>query len=144
MTNEHHLQVELALELRYKHGFGSLSPFLRLLGQGRALASRCNACGDVRFPPRRVCLHDSTDTAPHELSGSGCLVRATTGEVAIPLTEPAQILTFGEIAMDGADNRVLARLRGDPAQIRPGARVRLAPPEGQVSHPIQALVFEPI
>lgn len=135
------LVADLALGLRYRHGFGALSPFLRALQEGRALASRCPACDDVRFPPRRLCLHDRTPTVPHPLDGTGEVLRLTTGVTPIPLAGEAREETFAEIAMHGADNRVLARLRGGPAA--PGARVRLLAPAGELEHPIQALVFEP-
>jgi len=138
------LTVDLTLSLGYHHGFGALTPFFLALQQVRALGSRCSVCGDVRFPPRRICLHDGAPTEPHPLNGIGQVVRVTTGSVPIPLSEPTQNRIFAEVAMDGANNRVLARLSGDPALLQPGAQVRLAPLTTTTPpHPIQALVFEP-
>ncbi|MCZ4354038.1 zinc ribbon domain-containing protein [Roseovarius aestuarii] len=143
MSEDTALNVDLTLSLGYKHGFGAMSPFMRALTEGRALASRCPKCGDVRFPPRRICLNDGTQTHEHLLDGTGTVVRLTIGSVPIPLSAPAQEQIFAEVAMDGTDNRVLARLTGDPARLLAGAKVRLTPPPHTVPHPIQALVFEP-
>lgn len=142
MSEDNAMTVSLTLSLEYHHGFGALSPFLRDLQQGQALGSRCPACGDVRFPPRRICLHDGLSTEPYPLDGTGQVVRVTTGAVSIPLSEGAQDRTFAEVAMDGADNRVLARLSGNPAQLKSGARVRLVQSPTTHPHPIQALIFE--
>lgn len=144
MSEDNALVADLTLSLSYHHGFGALSPFLHALQQGQALGSRCAACSDVRFPPRRICLHDGSTTEPQPLDGTGQVVRITTGSVPIPLSSPPQEQIFAEVAMDGADNRVLGRLSGDPARLQPGARVRLAPPATTLPHPIQALAFEPI
>lgn len=144
MSDEPALSVDLALTLGYHHGCGALSPFLNALREGRALGSRCPKCGDVRFPPRRLCLHDRNPTEPLPLDGTGEIIRLTTGSVPVPLSVPAQEQTFAEVLMAGADNRVLARLTGDPAQFRTGAKVRLASPKNPVRHPIQSLVFEPL
>ncbi|SFO38122.1 Uncharacterized OB-fold protein, contains Zn-ribbon domain [Roseovarius lutimaris] len=145
MSTQTALSVDLTLSLTYHHGFGALSPFLTALQQGSLVGSRCPACGDVRFPPRRVCLHDGDATEPHQLDSTGQVIRVTVGSVPIPLSEPAQDRIFAEIAVDGTNNRVLARLSGDPTLLKRGARVRLVPPSTtKPPHPIQALIFEPI
>lgn len=143
MREETALTADLRLSLRYQHGFGAMSPFFRALRCGRALGSRCPSCGDTRFPQRRICLHDGTPTEPKPLDGTGKIVRVTVGFIPIPLATPAQEQTFAEIAMDGTDNRVLARLRGESSRFYAGAMVRLASPDSSVLHPIQLLVFEP-
>jgi len=144
MSDRNALSINLTLSLCYRHGFGALSPFLRALQEGQTIGSRCPTCGDVRFPPRRLCLHDGAPTEAHPLGGTGQVVRITTASVPIPLSTPAQHHIFAEVALDGADNRVLARLSGDPGRLHQGSRVRLAPTTGTpLPHPIQALVFEP-
>lgn len=144
MSKASALTVDLILTLGYRHGFGALSPFFHNLRDGRALGSRCPVCGDVRFAPRRFCMHDGAATEPHHPNGIGHIIRTTTGSVPIPLSQPAQDRIFAEVAMDGADNRVLARLLGDAAMLQPGAWVRLATPAATPPHPIQALVFVPL
>ncbi|MBW3098312.1 Zn-ribbon domain-containing OB-fold protein [Pseudohoeflea coraliihabitans] len=137
------LVARLQLNLDYTHGFGRLSPFFKALAGGRALASRCPACGDVRFPPRRLCLHDGAPTETHDLAGTGTIMRVTFTSTPIPPGTTAADEAFAEIAMHGADNRVLARLAGSPDRFCPGTSVVLHPPAGERVHPIQALVFEP-
>ena len=143
------LVVDLGLSLSYRHGFGDLSPFFKALLEGRALASRCPACGDVRYPPRLVCPRDGTATQWQALSGEGSLTAFTIGRCRLPLGQDERDHIFGEVAMDGASNRVFARIAAAAEQLQPGVRVRLAPPVAPSlapppPHPIQALVFIPI
>jgi uncharacterized OB-fold protein len=51
-------------------------------GAYRLRASRCPTCGDVRVPPREVCVNDSTPCTPTGLSGAGTIYEAV--YVAIP------------------------------------------------------------
>lgn len=143
MSEDKALTVDLQLSLGYHHGFGAMSPFLRALQHGQALGSCCPSCGDARFPPRRLCLHDGTPTEAKHLAGTGKIVRVTVGSIPIPLATTTEEQAFAEIAMDGTDNRVLARLSGNPALFCTGSKVRLVLPQNVVPHPIQSLVFEP-
>lgn len=138
------LVVDLQLTLSYRHGFGALSPFFQGLLEGRALASCCPVCGDVRFPPRLVCPHDGAATDWRALSGEGRLVSFTLGRGRLPLQHEAGEQLFGEVALDGASNRAFARIEAPAAQLRPGLRLRLMRPTTPPPHPIQALVFVPI
>ncbi|WP_417260265.1 Zn-ribbon domain-containing OB-fold protein [Celeribacter sp.] len=143
MSEDKALTVDLKLSLGYHHGFGAMSPFFRALQHGQALGSCCPKCGDARFPPRHLCLHDRTPTEPKHLDGTGKIIRVTVGSIPIPLATPTQEQAFAEIVIDGTNNRVLARLSGNPARFCPGSKVRLVPPQNAVPHPIQLLVFEP-
>ncbi len=135
---------ELDLHLHYRHGLGESAPFFDALADGKAVASLCPKCNDRRFPPRILCPHDRTPTESRKLSGEGVLVRFTIGAASSLLVTDGSDTVFGEVAMDGADNRVLARIEAAADSLAAGQRVRLAEPHGEVGHPIQYLVFEPI
>jgi uncharacterized OB-fold protein len=66
---------------------GELSLGYSLLERGadagyRLRASRCPRCGDVRVPPRDLCVNDRTPATPTGLTGSGQIYEAV--HVRIP------------------------------------------------------------
>ena len=136
--------TDLDLHLRYRHGFGAASPFFDALLGGEALASRCPKCDDRRFPPRQICPRDRTPTECCILSGHGTLVRFTVGSPSSLLESAGKTLVFGEVAMDGANNRVFARIELGEEEPAEGLLVELVPWLGNLRHPIQALVFKPV
>ncbi len=110
------------MSLRYSHPLGERGPYFAGLQGGRAIASRCPACGRAWFPPRHCCV---AGFHWEPLAGTGTVVVATDG--------------FALIAMDGADNLALGVLR-EPAQV--GDRVRIALTPGPTEHPAQAVFFQ--
>lgn len=136
-------RLALQLQLTYRHGLGDAAPFFDALGRGKLLASRCPQCGDCRVPPRPICPIDHIATELVELSGEGRLLRVTPGPASSLLGETESEPVFGEIAVDGASNRLVARIDADASKLRAGCRVQLAESSHGPVHPIQALVFEP-
>jgi len=114
--------IPLSMTLRYNHPLGARSPYFEGLSGGRAIASRCAVCGCGWFPPRHCC---GTGFHWEDLPGAGTVVAATDG--------------FALVAMDGARNLALAKLR-EPAQA--GVRVRIVQAAGPVEHPAQASLFQ--
>lgn len=47
--------MKLSLTLDYTIGEGWLQPWVEGLRQGKAMASSCSTCGQLRFPPVRIC-----------------------------------------------------------------------------------------
>ena len=136
--------TDLDLHLRYRHGFGAASPFFDALLNGEALASRCPTCDDRRFPPRQLCLKDRTPTELCRLRGRGTLVRFTVGSPNSLLKTADRTLVFGEVEMDGVNNRVFARIQLEEKEPTQGLLVELVPWLGNLRHPIQALAFKPV
>lgn len=136
--------LNLDLSLEYRHGLGATTPFFQALIAGKALASCCPTCGDVRFPPRAICFQDGSSTEEFELTGEGRLTGYTIGQPSALLNEGGKDRIFGEVAMDGANNRVFARIEATESLLAVGQRVHLARPNAELRHPIQAMVFVPI
>ena len=135
-------QVSLELSLRYDHGLGDLAPYFEALGQGRAMARRCTACGHVWFPPHAVCPEDAQPCEWLELDGTGTVVSVTKTRARLPFTETEQDHVFALVSMDGADNAAFGRLAADAGNASPGLRVRLVAGDGEAGHPAQTAVFE--
>ncbi len=138
MADSDNHAVPLTLTLRYRHPLGELAPYFRGLETGRAVATRCPACGRTWFPPRLICpLHDR-DVEWTELAGLGRIVSFTVAETTLPFGAVRERRTFALIALDGAENLAFGRVAGDPAEARAGQRVRLARAPGDWPHPAQA------
>lgn len=144
MTEESRAPWPLEIAFTYRHDVGDLRPFFDALAEGRLLGARCVRCGRRWCPPRLVCPVDGAETAWVELSGRGTLRAVTFGAGRIPPKGPAGEFAWGLVDVDGCDNAATVRLSGSPGGLRPGARVRLAPPEGPAAHPIQRFVFAPV
>lgn len=130
--------VALELTFAYAHAFGALAPYFRALAQGRALASKCTACGRTWFPPRMTCVCGA-ETESVELSGSGSVEVLTSGPGVVPLTTIAGELWFALVRFDGASN--LSLVRCDSAGIAVGDRGRLVPSSQPGPHPATHVVF---
>jgi uncharacterized OB-fold protein len=135
--------AELELRLRYAHGTGALQPYFDALRGGRALASRCPACGRVWFPSHIHCPDDGTACGWLDLEGHGRVVSATETHARLPFAEAAAAHVFVLVAMQGADNAAFGRLTpGVPGRNLAGRRVGLVGVADAVPHPAQAALFE--
>lgn len=60
-----------------------VADFVKYLNEGKIMATRCNKCGKLHFPPRADCPYDlSTDMKWEELSGRCKLLTYTTAHFA--------------------------------------------------------------
>ena len=116
----------LNLSLIYQHGTGQLSDYLTALRAGRARASRCPKCGEVRLPPRFVCPEDGEATEAIDLPGTGRVAAATHTVSMLPFAEQAAPHVFVLVAMDGANNLMFGRMHQPEDTTDVGDRVRLA------------------
>ena len=106
----------LKVELDYSYSFGALDQYFKALAEGRALGTFCPRCGRTSFPPKLICDVDHSHTEWRELEGTGVVRELTAGVDA-----HGQESQFALIAMDGADNLSLGRLRG--SQFNTGDRI---------------------
>ncbi len=115
--------------LDYTLGEGWLAPWLDGLRAGKAVASTCSACGEVRFPPLRVCPACRVPSDGwRSLSGGATVLFRTQG-------------TDGDIVLarfDGATGAAIARAEALPEG---ATRAVLAPCPDEP--PILALTAEP-
>ncbi len=132
----------LNLSLDYQHGSGLLTDYFSALQTGRARASRCLKCGDVRIPPRFVCPGDGESTEAIELAGTGSVAAATNTDSMLPFAEQASSHVFVLVAMDGADNLMFGRMSQPEDVTDVGDRVCLAGAQGTTAHPAEASVFK--
>ena len=131
--NTNSLYFPLKVELDYSYSLGDLKPYFDALQEGRALASECPECREVKFPPRLLCDKDGIEAGWKELTGLGTVKRITAGRND----------TLAQIAMDGADNLCLGRLEGIDLVV--GDRVRLETTDStNIQHPVQCAVFRRI
>ena len=127
------LYFPLKVELDYSYSLGGLKPYFDALQEGRALASECPECREVKFPPRLQCNKDGNEAGWKELTGLGTVKRITAGRNE----------TLAQIAMDGADNLCLGKLDGNDFVV--GDRVRLESIDvNDIQHPAQCAVFRHI
>ena len=134
----------LVWALNYHHATGEMAPYFEALEVGRARASKCPTCGDVRMPPRPVCPDDGTQTEAIDLSGAGQVAAVTHGDAVPPFGDHATPQNFVLVAMDGADNFMFGRMidaHADDA-VAVGTRVRLAGAQGASPHPSGAAEFK--
>ena len=127
------LYFPLKVELDYSYSLGDLKPYFDALQEGRALASECLECREVKFPPRLQCGKDGCEVGWKELTGLGTIKRITVGRNE----------TLAQIAMDGTDNLCLGKLDGKDLVV--GDRVRLERADlTDFQHPAQCAVFRRI
>ena len=127
----------LKVELDYSYSFGALDRYFKALAEGRALGTFCPRCGRTSFPPKIICDIDHCHTEWRELEGTGAIRELTTGVDA-----HGQETQFALIAMDGADNLSLGRLRG--SQFNTGDRIVIDVEDPNAPHPAQCAVFRRI
>lgn len=137
--------LSLAWTQEYRHSLGKTSRFFLELEQGRLIATRCPACGQVWVPPRPLCPADHSITEWEELSGRGMLVTWSvlhSGSQFAPHLKPPYV--FAYVALDGATTlfgHILRRV-DDPARLTYGQRVRTVFVEEPVAHPLHLMAFE--
>ncbi|MBI2899834.1 MAG: Zn-ribbon domain-containing OB-fold protein [Planctomycetes bacterium] len=116
------------LHFRYAAGrYGSL--FLRGLGEGRILASRCARCPRTLVPPRVACTHCFGKMEEIvEVPPRGTLLAFTL--VAFPFLDPFTGVQrpipycYGMVQFEGTDNTFQYFLsEKDPSKLRVGQRV---------------------
>ncbi|MEM4104106.1 MAG: Zn-ribbon domain-containing OB-fold protein [Thermoplasmatales archaeon] len=116
------------LELKYRMPIGGISNFFKGLKSGKLLATRCDYCGTIYFPPQSHCTKCSSDHVSWiELSGRGTLETYTT--IVVKPTSFADkedyIIAVGK--MEEGIN-VLATLRvSNDTNIRVGMKIVLVP-----------------
>ena len=103
-----------------------LHEFYTRLGEGRLVTTRCGACGATAWPPRGFCGECASDRLEWvDLPREGTLHAFTLQEAGLPAGFDAPRV-FAIVKVDV--HRVFAALvDADPAALRIGARVRLAP-----------------
>ena len=134
-------KFQLELGLTYSHGVGALQPYFAALGEGRALARRCESCGHVWFPPHAICPNDGASCSWIELDGTGVVVSATRTWTELPFTSGSSEQIFALIAMTGAENVAFGRLVSESSGDLAGACVRLETAPEPIGHPAQAAIF---
>jgi len=103
-----------------------LHEFYARLGQGRLCTTRCGGCGAAAWPPRGFCPACTSDRVEWiELSGQGVIHGFTVQEAGLPAGFDGPRV-FAVVTVDG--HRIFTVVRdADPASVRLGQRVRLAP-----------------
>ena len=113
-----------------------LHAFYTRLGQGTLTTTRCVACGTRAWPPRGFCGDCASDTLEWvDLPAEGLVHAFTVQEMGLPAGFDGPRV-FAIVKVDGL--RIFTILTDtDPARVRIGDRVRLAPlrvaddPKGQ-------------
>jgi hypothetical protein len=106
--------MRLDLHLAYDLAEGWLAPYLEGLREGRAVASLCDACGAVSFPPRRSCVCGGRAGGWVTLPGAASVLARTEGRDG----------AFALLRFDGAATAAVARTEFLPPD---AVRARLLP-----------------
>lgn len=104
-----------------------LHAFYAHLAEGRLTTTRCRGCGRIDWPPRGFCPACASDAFDwQDLPREGRLHGFSVQETGVPAGFPRP-LVFAMVDVSGL--RVFGHLTGvaDPARLRVGDRVRLAP-----------------
>jgi uncharacterized OB-fold protein len=140
MTADDGLQ-DLTLTLIWRHGYGSLAPFLDALKQGRILGAHCPTCGWTTVPPRTRCPIDGSEQHPVELPPTGIVMQVTTGAASGLLGSGPEDQTFAMVRITGSHNGLLVRIDAVAGLPVSGNPVKLAVPSRSAGHAVQRLVF---
>lgn len=103
---------KMSLDVRMSDGDTATTPIIRTGPDRRfaLLASRCDACGDVRYPPRELCPMDRSPATAFALAGTGSIYEAVEVHLApVGFVAPYWV---GYVDMDEGV-RVLAQIRDD-------------------------------
>ena len=103
-----------------------LHTFYARLAEGRLVTTRCSTCGATAWPPRGFCGECASDAFEWvDLAREGTIHAFTVQDTGLPAGFDGPRV-FAIVKVDGL--RVFATVTGaDPATIRIGQRVRLAP-----------------
>ncbi len=113
------------LRIRYMISIENIKPFFEGLREGKLMGTKCKKCGEVYFPPQRDCNKClESDMEWIELSKEGTLETLTVIFVRPPSFGEYDPYTVAIAKLDDGP-RILAWLKGDPKQVRPGQRVRV-------------------
>ena len=113
------------LRLRYIISIENIRPFFEGLKDGKLMATKCKECGRLFFPPQKdcpSCLKSEMDWV--ELKKEGTLETLTVIFVKPPSFNQYDPYTVAIAKLDDGP-RILAWMKGDPKQVRPGQRVRI-------------------
>ena len=94
--------ISFKLELDYSLSFGEMKKWSDALLIGDAIALKCKNCKLVSFPPLRTCKCLSKNRSWVPLSGLASIISITIGLDGC----------FGLVKFDGANNSVIAKLKG--------------------------------
>lgn len=112
---------EREVRLRFRIGSGWLGPHLAALGRCEALGRKCGKCGDVSFPPVRVCDCGSPEGEWVPLDGTAEVIARTDGADG----------SFALVRFAGATCNSVACLHGLPVGSAEGV---LVPHCGELPH----------
>ena len=113
------------LRLRYFISIENIKPFYEGLREGKLMASKCKKCGRLFFPPQKDCPSCFTSEMDWvELKKEGVLETLTVIFVKPPSFNHYDPYTVAIAKLDDGP-RILAWLKGDPRQVRPGQRVKV-------------------
>ncbi|MET1123717.1 MAG: Zn-ribbon domain-containing OB-fold protein [Archaeoglobaceae archaeon] len=113
------------LSVRYIISIENIKPFYEGLREGKLMATKCRKCGKLYFPPQKDCNSCFTsDMEWVELSKEGTLETLTVIFIRPPSFAMHDPYTVAIARLDDGP-RILAWLRGDPKQLKPGQRVRV-------------------
>ena len=113
------------LRLRYLISIENIKPFYEGLREGKLMASKCKKCGRLFFPPQKDCPSCFTSEMDWvELKKEGVLETLTVIFVKPPSFNHYDPYTVAIAKLDDGP-RILAWLKGDPRQVRPGQRVKV-------------------
>jgi len=119
-----------------------VADFVKYLNEGKIMATRCNKCGKLHFPPRADCPDDlSTDMKWEELSGRCKLLTYTTAHFAptgfkddVPYT-----IALAQCE-EGVKAYALLSKDIDENEIRIGMKLQLIPirlPDNRITYELQ-------
>jgi hypothetical protein len=113
------------LRLRYFISIENIKPFYEGLREGKLMGTKCKKCGRLFFPPQKDCpsCMDS-EVEWVELKNEGTLETLTVIFVKPPSFNQYDPYTVAIAKLDDGP-RILAWLKGDPRQVRPGQRVKI-------------------
>lgn len=126
------------LNVRYLISINKIKKFYEELSKGKVMATKCNKCGEIYFPPQSYCNKCGSNSMSWiELSGSGELLTYTIINVKPQSFSHYPDYAIGIAKMPQGVN-VLAWIDGDVRSLRVGMKVRLEvkrrDPEGYLTY----------
>ncbi|MDI9645930.1 MAG: Zn-ribbon domain-containing OB-fold protein [Archaeoglobales archaeon] len=113
------------LKIRYIISINNIKPFFDGLRNGKLITTKCKKCGELYFPPQKDCPKcKMSEMEWVEIKREGTLETLTVIFVRPPSFGVYDPYTVAIAKLDDGP-RILAWLRGDPRQVRPGQRVRV-------------------
>lgn len=120
-----HWEGHMEADYIYTSGVAGERFFRALRDEGRLLAARCDACGLSYLPPRLFCERCFEELTQYvDVPAEGRVAALTVAHVdrrGNPLSRPDP---WAFVTFRGIHGGLVHRLLGDPAQAKPGMRVR--------------------